>query len=152
MIAFRNGLLIGLLLTAQPAHAETIDGNRIIVIDGDTVALPCAVPARGCSEKIRLYAIDAPESYRARCDAEEIQGLEAKQRLAELLRGQPVTIKRGEPGTGRMRDPYRRTLGALVTPAGDVATIMLDEGLVLPWKPGRAAKQARLQTWCGEGE
>lgn len=152
MRAFRNGLLIGLLFAAQPAHAETIDGNRITIIDGDTVALPCAVPARGCSEKIRLYAIDAPESYRSRCDAEQIQGLEAKARLADLLRNQPVTIKRGEPSTGRMRDPYRRTLGALVTPQGDVAEIMLREGVVLPWRAGSAAKAARLQIWCGEGE
>lgn len=143
-------VLIVALLAGTIAHAETINGNRIIVIDGDTVALPCAIPARGCSEKIRLYAIDAPESYRARCDAEEIQGLEAKARLAELLRNQIVTIKRGEPSTGRMRDRYRRTLGALVTPAGDVAEIMLREGIVLPWRAGRAAKAARLETWCGK--
>ena len=60
-----------------------------------------------------------------------------------------MEIRRGEPGTGRLKDPYHRTLGALVTPAGDVAAIMLREGLVLPWRPGKAAKRQRLITWCG---
>ena len=46
-------------LFATPAAAETIDGSRIIVLDGDTVALPCVVPARGCAGKIRLLDIDA---------------------------------------------------------------------------------------------
>jgi len=138
-----------LALLAATAAAETVDGNRIIVLDGDTVALPCARPARGCAEKLRLYAIDAPESFRPRCDAEEIAWLEAKARLAELLRGQAVDVRRGEPGTGRQHDVYGRTLGALVTPAGDVATLLLREDLVLPWHPGHAAHQARLRTWCG---
>lgn len=39
--------LVALAVAPVPpatASAEAIDGSRIIVIDGDTVALPCAVP------------------------------------------------------------------------------------------------------------
>ncbi len=55
---------LGIVFVAR-AHAETIDGDRIRIIDGDTVALPCD-PARGiypgCAERVRLVGIDAPET------------------------------------------------------------------------------------------
>jgi hypothetical protein len=51
---------------ALPASAETIDGNRIVVIDGDTVALPCTKPEPGCAERVRLVDIDAPATGEAR--------------------------------------------------------------------------------------
>lgn len=37
------------VISAWPAAAlaEAIDGDRVMIIDGDTVALPCAVPAKG---------------------------------------------------------------------------------------------------------
>lgn len=78
------------------AHAETFDGHRAIIVDGDTIAIG--------SERIRLLNVDAPESFRPRCDAELIAGLKAKERLAQLLRGRSVEIYRG----GQNR--YRRTL------------------------------------------
>jgi endonuclease YncB( thermonuclease family) len=127
---------------AAPAAAETIDGVRIYIIDGDTVRLPGG-------ETIRLHAIDAPETGRARCEAELAAGLRAKERLRALLVGQSVEIVRGEPGTGRERDRYGRTLGALVTPAGDVAMVMIAEGHAVPWRAGKGAAQARAAHWCG---
>jgi len=60
-----------------------------------------------------------------------------------------VEVRRGEPGTGRVLDPFRRTLGTLLTAEGDVPARLLAEGLVLPWHPGRAAHDARARTWCG---
>lgn len=53
--------IIIMLSLATPASAEAIPGERIVVIDGDTVALPCAQPRPRCSERVRLYSIDAPE-------------------------------------------------------------------------------------------
>ena len=52
-------LALILIVIAVPASAETIDGNRIIVLDGDTVALPCATPSAGCAEMVRFVDIDA---------------------------------------------------------------------------------------------
>jgi hypothetical protein len=37
-------------------------GNAIIIIDGDTVALPCPIVGTGSAEKVRLLDIDAPET------------------------------------------------------------------------------------------
>lgn len=134
-----------LALFTPAASAETFDGSRIIVIDGDTVALPCAVPGKGCAEKIRLLEIDAPESYRPSCDAEQAAGLRAKERLASLIRAGAVEVTRS--GTDR----YGRTLGNVRSTAGDVGSILMKEGLALPYRPGRDAKAARIAHWCGPG-
>ncbi|MDT3377356.1 hypothetical protein FZC33_00495 [Labrys sp. KNU-23] len=59
-------IAVGVFLLTSPASAttyEAVDGNRIIVLDGDTVALPCKTPGPGCSERIRLLDIDAPEVF-----------------------------------------------------------------------------------------
>jgi endonuclease YncB( thermonuclease family) len=76
-----------------PAHAEFHDGNRIIILDGDTVALPCASPSPGCAEKIRFIDIDAPETLHPDCDAGLADGLKAKARLVELIRGHQVWVE-----------------------------------------------------------
>jgi hypothetical protein len=55
----RTAILVSAFLLATPTSAETIPGDRIIVLDGDTIALPCGRPTRGCAEKVRLLDIDA---------------------------------------------------------------------------------------------
>lgn len=135
--------LLSLILAPALAHAEAIDGDRIVIIDGDTVALPCAVPARGCAEKIRLLDIDTPETFRPTCERERVVGLEAKAQMAALLRGKQVRVER----SGR-KDRYGRTLANLSTVAGDVGRQLVAAGLALPYRPGRAAKAARLAHWC----
>ncbi len=138
-----RALTLALLLLALPASAETIDGNTIVIIDGDTVALPCS--PRPCkSERVRLVDIDAPEMFRTRCEAESIAGFEAKERLAELLRGQKVEIER------KGKDRYRRTLARLSVEGHDIGAMLMREGHAISWKPGRAAWEARLRHWCGD--
>ena len=134
-------------LIATHAAAEMVDGNRIIIIDGDTVALPCNAPSPGCAEKIRFLDIDAPETFHPDCDEGLKAGLRAKARLAELLRGKSVWVERG----GR-RDTYRRTLAALRIGGRDGVNAGLElvrEGFALRWKPGREAKEERQRYWCG---
>lgn len=136
---------LGIVFVAR-AHAETIDGDRIHIVDGDTVALPCD-PARGiypgCAERIRLVGIDAPETgTRARCEAEAVAGLEAKAALAGLIRGRPVEITR----TGV--DRYGRTLARLTAGGIDVDAAMLVAGAAIPYAPGRAAWADRCRHWC----
>lgn len=132
-----NFLLIATALTAAtpPAHAETVDGRRIVVIDGDTIDV------RG--ERIRILNIDAPESFRSRCEAELKLALRTKERLAALLRSGPVEISR------EGQDRYRRTLATLSVREGDVGRILVRERLALPWQDGREAKERRLKAWCG---
>lgn len=143
-------LLVWLVGTATGviyAHAETVDGNRVTIVDGDTVALPCD-PARGiypgCAERIRLEGIDAPETHRARCDAERVAGLVAKEALATLLRGRQVEITR----TGR--DRYGRTLARLSAGGRSVDKEMLAAGVAIPYRPSRAAWADRCRHWCPE--
>lgn len=118
------------------ASAAPVDGDRIIIIDGDTIALPGG-------ERVRLFDIDAPESFRSRCEAELRLGLAAKARLAELLRGQTVDIAR------RGQDRYRRTLAVVSVAAVSVGKVLVAEGLAQPWKAGAEAKAQRLAIWCG---
>ncbi|WP_167369048.1 thermonuclease family protein [Methylobacterium brachiatum] len=125
------------------ARSETLDGTRIIILDGDTVALPCVVVTRGCAEKIRFTAIDAPKVFHPSCDAELQAGLRAKERVAQLARGNPVEVVR-TGATGR----YGRTLGDLSVRAGIVGTILAREGLALPYQPGREEKEGRTRHWC----
>ncbi|MBB3931218.1 endonuclease YncB(thermonuclease family) [Kaistia hirudinis] len=144
---FRIRLAAALVAAALPlaAHAEAIDGDRIVIIDGDTVALPCVAPSKGCAEKIRFIDIDAPETFRPRCENERRVGLEAKARVAKLLRGATVYVER----SGR-KDRYGRTLANLTTADGDVGDVLVRGGLALPYRPGAEAKAARTAHWCGE--
>ncbi len=128
-----RALLLAAVLAAAPAGAETIDGSRIVIIDGDTVQIG--------GERIRLLDIDAPESFRSACEAELVAGLQAKERLRALLDGQDVTIERDG------RDRFGRTLARLFTEDGDVGEILLSERLALRYVPGRRAD--RVDHWCG---
>lgn len=146
VIVYGLGALAVLAFTiafAVVAKAEDVDGNRIVIIDGDTVALPGSP-----SERIRIYNIDAPETRDAHWEAENVAGLVAKERLAELLRGATVTVDRCEP-SGRCEDRYRRTLARLSVKGRDVGGILVSEGRVLPWATGAAARTARIAYWCG---
>lgn len=58
-------------------------------------------------------------------------------------------ISRCEPATGRCKDRYGRTLATLSTRnVIDVGDALVGIGLAMPWKPGRKAKDARIEWWC----
>ena len=123
------------VLVPVPAIAETFDGRRAIITDGDTIALG--------SERVRILNIDAPETRGSRCERELVLGLKAKERLAVLLRAGVVDVDRDG------QDRYRRTLARLSVGGRDVGTVLVREGLALPWQRGPEAKEARLRHWCG---
>ncbi|MHC1548807.1 thermonuclease family protein [Phyllobacterium sp. K27] len=139
-----------MLFTANPALCETYAGDRIVIIDGDTIALPCN-PAngykRGCAEKIRLLDIDAPETSKPSCEKELTTGLAAKERLRELVEKETIAVER----SGR-KDQYRRSLARLKFEDGsDIGSILIAENLALPYRAGAAAKLSRTQHWCAQG-
>src|SRR5688572_27188542 len=128
-------LVVLAVLGPSPAPAETFDGRRAVIIDGDTFALG--------SERVRILNIDAPEARGSGCDRELVLGLKAKERLAGLLRTRSVAIAReGE-------DRYHRTLARVSVGGLDVGSILLGEGLALPWRDGPDARETRLRYWCG---
>lgn len=124
------------------AQAEAFNGRRATIIDGDTVAIG--------SERVRLSDVDAPETSRPRCERELAAGLQAKERLAQLLQGGLVEIER------RGQDRSRRTLARLTFRAPslghktfDVGEILVGEGLALSWQKDREASEERKRHWCG---
>lgn len=136
------------LANGRTPDAEEFAGEALIVIDGDTVALPCKLESgfrRGCAVKVRLKDIDTPETLHSHCEEELRKGLQAKARLRELLRGQRVTVVHsGET------DRYHRSLGWLTfEDKSDVGSILVQEGLALDWKAGSTAKAGRIAHWCG---
>ena len=131
--------------TIAGARAAPIDGSRIVIIDGDTVALPCPPETAGrpgCSERVRLLDIDAPEISRPRCEAERITGLAARATLADLIRGRSVEVDR------HGRDRFGRTLARLSVDDRDVGAAVMAAGFAVPWRPGRAAWADRCRRWC----
>lgn len=134
-------------ITVLTAKSEELHG-RLHVIDGDTVWHYGCARGEGCKpEKIRLLDIDAPESFRATCEGELVAGLRAKARLVELLAARPVRIERCDEHGDRCEDRFGRTLARLHTPAGEVGSILMREGLALKYEPGRKAE--RTARWCG---
>ena len=128
-------LVVLAVLGPSPALAETFNGGRAVIIDGDTFALG--------SERVRILNIDAPETRGSRCERELVLGLKAKERLAGLLRTRSVAIARdGE-------DRYHRTLARVSVGGLDVGSILLGEGLALPRQDGPDARETLLRYWCG---
>lgn len=127
--------LLVAMMGLAPAAAETVDGRSVVIIDGDTIALG--------RERIRILNIDAPESFRSRCEAELAAGLRAKARLADLLRAGGISIER------HGHDRYGRTLARIGTASGlDAGEVLVAEGLALPWTAGAVAWQHRYDHWC----
>ena len=129
-----------IVLTALAAFLQPLASGRTeagaTIVDGDTISI--------AGERIRILGIDAPESFRSRCENELMLGLRAKQRLRDLLA--PSTSIRIERDG---QDRYGRTLADVFAGGVDVGATLLREGYALPYKPGPDAKLARLRTWCG---
>ena len=121
-------------LPSAPATSETVAADLIRVIDGDTVEV--------AGERIRLVEPDAPEIAKPRCNSELAKGLLASGRLRQLLKGQ-VRIER----SGRT-DRYGRALASLLVHNGNVADILIREGLDIPYKPGPDTYRERAAHWC----
>lgn len=104
------------------------------VIDGDTVKARCNDTAVG---NLRLIGFDAPETYRARCRSELALGRDATDRLrVEIARARSIDIQM------QGRDRYRRILARVFLDGRDVAAIMTDAGLAVPYTGGRRIN------WC----
>ena len=123
------------LAGAGSARLDIFDGRSAVVINGDTIALG--------PERVRIMNIDAPESREPRCERELVAGLKAKERLAQLVRVEEVSITRDD------RDHDGRTLAPLSAKGRDVGSTLISEGFVLPWRDGPQAREARRRYWCG---
>lgn len=139
-----GAMLLSTILLAMPAAAVGRDSPATValtagdirVVDGDTV--------RVLHERIRFLEIDAPEISEPRCAAELSRGMQARNRLQQLI----VAAARLDLVTTGERDKYHRPLGILRIDGHDAGEILLREGLAVPWRPGRSAWEERARHWC----
>jgi len=107
----------------------------VSVVDGDTLSLRTG-------EKIRIVNLDTPETWKPHCDHELDIGMQAADRLRDLLAKGEILIER----TGR--DRYGRTLAWVSVDGINVADVLIKEGLGLVYRKGSADKLARIRHWC----
>ena len=132
-----------LFLYPSDAHSGSYKCNVIKVIDGDTVV--CSPLSLGfgigyIEEKVRLSGINTPESFRASCDGEKVEGLKAKARLSTLVLGKEVSVLTKDK---KERGKFGRILGRLVVDGVDVNATLIKEGYAVSYDGGR-----RVNHWC----
>lgn len=124
------------LCLCYPATAATIPkctgDETACVIDGDTF--------RWDGATIRVENIDAPETSRARCDAERRLGRIATDRLGQLLASGTVSLS-VNPADPRNEDRYGRLLRRVSVDGSDLGDVLVAEQLVRPW-------DGRRHPWC----
>jgi len=98
--------------------AKILDGKTVGVSDGDTVTV---LDATNTQHKIRLEAIDAPESHQP-------FGTKSKQALSDKVFGKTVRVEWTE------KDKYRRTLGHIFIDDRWINKEMVEEGWAWHYK------------------
>jgi endonuclease YncB( thermonuclease family) len=109
-------LAAALLIAGQQARAAELHGKVVGVSDGDTITV---LDAARATHRVRLNGIDAPEKGQP-------FGMRAKERLASLAFGQPVTV------IWNKRDRYGRIVGEVrIACSVPGCTYPTDAGLAL---------------------
>jgi micrococcal nuclease len=104
-------------------------GGINCVVDGDTFYIG--------GVKVRIAAIDAPETHPSRCAEEDRLGRAATRRLRQLLNSGPVTTI----SIDRDEDSYGRKLRNVQVDGADVGETLVNEGLTRWYGGGK-------QPWC----
>jgi len=140
-------LIAALLPATGTAHAETISPADIWVIDGDTIQVYRQHP------NVRLVGLNAPETRNAACQAEADLGAKATRRLREIVRASGLDFEyihcscpEGTQGTSACN--YARDCGILKANGKDVAAILIEEGLAVPFKCGATSCPKTPKPWC----
>jgi endonuclease YncB( thermonuclease family) len=120
---------------AGPVSAAVVD-----VVDGDTIRVRAHVwLGHEISVSVRIRGIDAPEDRLARCRAEKVMSAAARDRLAELARGElRLANITGDKYFGRVDADVTNAAGV------DLRAAMLQSGLARPYDG------AGKNDWCGD--
>ncbi|MBW9114590.1 thermonuclease family protein [Rhizobium cauense] len=137
------------VVSAPPSSASSdFSSSRFSVTDGDTIHVDGEVNGT------RLVGYNAPEVFSPRCASEKELGDRATDRLKELVRAGPVNLSRVPcaciPGTeGTDRCNYGRSCAVLYVSGRDVSSIMVGEGLAVPFVCSKAKCPPTPRPWCG---
>jgi endonuclease YncB( thermonuclease family) len=129
------------------ARSAPIDASEVSVIDGDTIRIHQSRP------DVRLVGFNAPETRRAQCAAEEALGGKATRRLRDLVRSGkldltlvPCACRPSTEGTEACN--FGRRCGVLKVDGRDVGSILIAEGLAVPFQCGRTSCPRTPRPWC----
>lgn len=135
--------LFSLALACTPAASAKpfkgpVEAVVLDVLDGDTFLAEALVwPGHTVKINVRIRGIDAPE-MKARCDAERMAAMKARDALAALFGGGPIAISNISGAKY-----YGRVLADVATADGQaVAPLLLGEKLVRPYDGGQR------EPWC----
>lgn len=97
------------------------------ILDGDTIEVLLYLGfGISFTEKVRLYGIDTPETFRRKKDSEEYKaGMVAKNRVKELIKGKEITVKTIKDKKGK----YGRYLAIIYIDDVNLNELLLSEGL-----------------------
>jgi endonuclease YncB( thermonuclease family) len=120
----------------------------IVVLDGDTIRID------GRKPNVRLVGFNTPETgRRAQCKAEQDLGDAATRRLHQLVNGGTLDFHyvacacpQGTEGTDRCN--YGRRCGVLKANGRDVGSILIAEGLAVPFHCYAASCPPTPRPWC----
>ncbi len=136
-VTLRYGVPFAGADTAQPLAVPTAsasdtlradfgncDGPQRVncVVDGDTFWF--------AGDKIRILDINTPETSSPQCDREYRLGLQATERLTQLLNAGPFSLERGPEDTDR----YGRLLRRVTRGGQNLGLVLVDEGLAERWR------------------
>lgn len=137
---------------AQPETALTSPRNAVAteavtVLDGDTIRID------GISAAIRLVGFNAPETTRPQCEAEGRLGERAAARLRQLVSGGSLAFDRlpcacPAGAEGSQACNFGRACGRLYSRSRDVGSILIVEGLAVPFTCGPTSCPATPRPWC----
>ncbi|MGD7708127.1 thermonuclease family protein [Microlunatus sp. Y2014] len=146
------GLVLALLLVFVAIHFQLLPApwataddpttaTVVRVIDGDTLEVTIA----GANARVRLLAIDAPETG----ESPDCYGPEATRHLAQLL-DQGSTIRLVTDPTQPATDEYGRMLAYVELDGDDIGQAMLAAGMARSWL-GTPPAQRYLKYLATEG-
>lgn len=127
--------------------AAPIDPDDIRVIDGDTIRVYHKQP------NVRLVGFNAPETRKAKCEAERNRGAAATRRVRELVRQGGLDFEFVQcschAGTvGTMSCNWGRRCGTLKARGRYVGDILIAEKLAVPFTCGRTGCPKTPSPWC----
>lgn len=106
-----------MLCAAQGAHADTLSGKVVAVLDGDTIT----VLREREQTRVRIAGIDAPEKKQA-------FGQRSKQSMSDCAFGKDVVVE------WKKLDRYGRTIGKVVADGVDCGLRQVELGMAWHYK------------------
>lgn len=138
---------IAVALKPKPGAPEALSGSQIQVIDGSTIRL------REKQGDVRLMGFSAPETVRARCDAERERGYTAMRRLRAIvesaqleLQSTPCACPPKTEGTDACN--AGRRCGILRANGWDVGERLIAEGLAVRFACSGTSCPPPPSLWC----